>query len=110
MRLEERMNGFESTLGALLAIDELETEEQLTEYIKLQLRLQKENDKENSNLELFLYFDKYCRNIDLEDVNIKLDFVNCNAGIFIDELLERIIISFLFKQFSIKLKQIKNEL
>lgn len=109
MRLEERFNLFESNLGALLALDEFQKDEDLVDYIKLQIRMQKEEvDRENINLELFLYFDKYCRAMELKDLDIKIDFKNCNSGTFIDTLLERIIISFLFKRFSEKIQLIKD--
>lgn len=109
MRLEERINHLENTLGTLMTLyDSGIQDEDLIQLIRLQLTTQKEEDKENVNLELFLYFDKNCRELKLEDLDIKIDFINCNSGTFIDTLLERIIISFLFKRFSEKIKLIKN--
>lgn len=111
MRLEERFNHLESTLSTLMTLfDNGMTDDDLIGLIVLQIRLQKEEDnQENINLELFLYFDKHCRAMELKDLDIKIDFKNCNSGTFIDTLLERIIISFLFKRFSEKLKLLKNE-
>ena len=112
MRLEERFNHLERSLGALMTtFDGGMTDQDLIDLIKLQIRIQKEEvNKENINPELFLYFDKNCRKMKLDDLqDTNIEFENCNSGEFIDTLLERIIISFLFKHFSEKIKQLKNE-
>lgn len=111
MRLEERISHLENTLGTLMTLYESGIQdEDLIQLIRLQLTTQKEEDKENINLELFLYFDKHCRELDLVDLqgNVNIQFTNCTAGTLIDTFLEKIIISFLFKRFSEKIKLIKD--